>query len=140
MSRSARFPRYRGNERPAWRMNHTGVASTCSRRRARDTSGGARRSRLFQRPQQVTDRLCLADRLCRKAHAECPLDAQDELGPAEAVDAQIALDPTRRSDIEEPDPLRVQFAHEFRDNSNQVARALVLLGRVSLQMHLIEAF
>jgi hypothetical protein len=34
-----RISRYAGNERPACRMNHTGVRSTCSRRHARTRSG-----------------------------------------------------------------------------------------------------
>ena len=35
----SRSARYSGSERPAWRMNHTGVRSTGSRRRARTRSG-----------------------------------------------------------------------------------------------------
>ena len=35
----SRIARYSGSERPAWRMNHTGVRSTCSRRAARTRSG-----------------------------------------------------------------------------------------------------
>ena len=35
----SRSARYSGSERPAWRMNHTGVRSTCSRRSARTRSG-----------------------------------------------------------------------------------------------------
>ncbi len=34
-----RTSRYSGSERPAWRMNHTGVRSTGSRRAARTRSG-----------------------------------------------------------------------------------------------------
>src|SRR5712691_9621001 len=35
----SRIARYSGSERPAWRMNHTGVRSTGSRRAARRTRG-----------------------------------------------------------------------------------------------------
>ena len=35
----SRSSRYSGSDRPAWRMNHTGVRSTCSRRSARTRSG-----------------------------------------------------------------------------------------------------
>ena len=35
----SRIARYSGSERPAWRMNHTGVRSTGSRRAARTRSG-----------------------------------------------------------------------------------------------------
>ena len=35
----SRIARYSGSERPAWRMNHTGVRSTGSRRQARTRSG-----------------------------------------------------------------------------------------------------
>ena len=34
-----RTSRYSGSERPAWRMNQTGVRSTCSRRQARVSRG-----------------------------------------------------------------------------------------------------
>ncbi len=34
-----RSSRYSGSERPAWRMNHTGVRSTGSRRQARTRRG-----------------------------------------------------------------------------------------------------
>ena len=37
MSRSPRSSRYSGRDRPAWRMNHTGVRSTGWRRRARSS-------------------------------------------------------------------------------------------------------
>ena len=36
-----RISRYSGSERPAWRMNQTGVRSICSRRAARTRSGAA---------------------------------------------------------------------------------------------------
>ena len=35
----SRIARYSGSERPAWRMNHTGVRSTLSRRAARTRRG-----------------------------------------------------------------------------------------------------
>ena len=35
----SRTARYSGSDRPAWRMNHTGVRSTGSRRAARTRSG-----------------------------------------------------------------------------------------------------
>ena len=35
----SRIARYSGSDRPAWRMNHTGVRSTGSRRAARTRSG-----------------------------------------------------------------------------------------------------
>ena len=41
----SRSARYSGSERPAWRMNHTGVRSTCSRRSARTKRGSDTRPR-----------------------------------------------------------------------------------------------
>ena len=42
----SRIARYSGSERPAWRMNHTGVRSTGSRRAARTRRGSVTRSTL----------------------------------------------------------------------------------------------
>ena len=39
----SRMARYSGSDRPAWRMNHTGVRSTSSRRAARTRSGSLTR-------------------------------------------------------------------------------------------------
>ena len=52
-----------------------------------------RRSSLFQRPHEITDGLRLANGLSREPHAECALDPQDQLGSAQAIDPEIALDP-----------------------------------------------
>jgi ribosomal protein S13 len=43
----SRIARYSGSDRPAWRMNHTGVRSTSSRRAARTRSGSITRSSLL---------------------------------------------------------------------------------------------
>ena len=40
----SRSSRYSGSDRPAWRMNQTGVRSTGSRRRARTSSGSGTKS------------------------------------------------------------------------------------------------
>ena len=74
---------------------------------------------LFQRTEEITDRLGLADCRTREAHAECPFDPQKELRPPQAIDAEIPLQTARCGDVDDLRPLRVQLAHELAYDSNE---------------------
>ena len=76
----------------------------------------------------------LADRPGREPHAECTLDSQDEFGSTQAIDAQIALDAARRTDVDESGALRMQFAHESGHDRNQVTFAQLLPGNFGRQI------
>ena len=77
-------------------------------------------------------------RLGGQPNAESTLDAQDQFGPAQAVDAEIALDTAGRQDVDEPDALRMKLAHKLPHERDQVALAKLLLGNRGSRFSPIE--
>ena len=86
------------------------------------------RSGLFQGLHEIVDGFHLANGLGRQAHAKRALNPQEQLGSAQAVDSEIALDPARRGDVDESEPLRMQLTHKLRNDPDQVTFASLLLG------------
>ena len=98
----SRTARYSGSERPAWRMNHTGVRVTDSRRAARTrslwrVSGGA---------VVGTGQSCHGGRVApRHAHPARPEDRSPDSGiPSSGAHANVAGQPRRglRQDAQRP--------------------------------------
>ncbi len=83
-----------------------------------------RRRSLLKCVNQILNCFCFADRRWWKADAKGPLDAQDKLGSAEAVDPEIALDPAGQGDIHKSGALRMQLAYQIAHNRYQVAPKL----------------
>lgn len=100
-------------------------------------SGGSRREHggnrdalqrhLRQRVQDIPDGVRFAQDLERKPHPKGALDAQDQLGPPKAVDAEVAIElagAETSSGLSPADGL----AHQFANNGDEgaLARGLVL--------------
>jgi hypothetical protein len=73
--------------------------------------------------EQVANRLGFADHLGRHSHAESALEAQDQLGAAEAVDAKIAVEAARQRHVHRRAALAAQLAHEILHDRDQRALA-----------------
>ena len=79
------------------------------------------RARLLQRAQQIADGIRLADQGDRQPGAERALEAQDQLGAAQAVDAQIPLEPARQGYLAGSRVLGMKLASQFADDREQGA-------------------
>jgi hypothetical protein len=88
----------------------------------------SRRARLVQRVQQVTDGIRLADHGDRQPGAKRALEAQDQLGASQAVDAQIPLEPARQGHLAGSRVLGMKLASQFADDREQGACARVELA------------
>jgi hypothetical protein len=72
-----------------------------------------RRASLFERSDQILDRLGFPDRLCWKVDVKSPFDAQDQFGTGEAVDPEIALDAAGRLDRNKPAALGMELPNKI---------------------------
>jgi hypothetical protein len=72
---------------------------------------------------QILNSFGFADRLSGKSHTECPFDPQDQFGPTQAIDSEIAFYSAGRRDVDEPDTLWMQFPNKIGNHRDQLAPA-----------------
>ena len=75
---------------------------------------------LLDRGQEIAHGVHLGHRRDGEADAEDALDAQHQLGAAEAVDAEIAIETARQRNVAALEALRSEFAHEFAHDREQL--------------------
>ena len=80
-----------------------------------------RRIGAAERAEEVAHGLGLADHLGRQVHRECALEAQHQLGTAEAVDAEVAVEPARERNLHRPAAPGAQLAHQVAHDVDEVA-------------------
>ena len=67
-----------------------------------------------------------------KSDPKGALDAQDQLGSPETVNAEITIKLTGPGDIDMSSRLLIEFSHQFAHDGNQRALAGLFLGRVEM--------
>ena len=83
----------------------------------------AARRGVFERLQEVGDRLHFGDFVDRQPHAEGALDAQHQFGARERVDAEIAVEAARKRHVAALQPLRAELAHKLTHDGDQLSLA-----------------
>ena len=96
--------------------SHLAAAEAADRRgRLEPLAGGHRRVRRGERLEEVARRLGAPQQLLGEPHAERPLQPGEQLHPAEAVEAEVALQRGIEGD-RAPAPLRLQLPREPLDD------------------------